>query len=123
MVLILKNKAFQKWAIGCGLLNETLLEVIHEIEAGLYDANLGGYLFKKRIAIHGRGKSSGLRTIIAFKKEDRAVFLYGFAKSDKSNLTAKEESALKLLAKTYFELTRLELDVVIQCGELVEVTL
>jgi hypothetical protein len=37
------------------------------MEQGLIDADLGGGLFKKRIALPGRGKSGGARTLIATK--------------------------------------------------------
>ena len=45
---------------------------------GLIDANLGGHLVKKRVALRGRGKRAGARTIVATKFEERWVFLFGF---------------------------------------------
>jgi hypothetical protein len=38
-----------------------------EAFAGQYDADLGGYLFKKRIARQDGGKSGGYRTILGFR--------------------------------------------------------
>ena len=99
---ILKTKAFHRWAKKINLHDEHLRQAIAQIEQGLFDANLGGYLYKKRIAIGSKGKSGGLRTIIAFKKEDKAFFIYGFAKNSKGNINEEELTALKDLAKVYF---------------------
>jgi len=49
------------------------------MEQGLVDADLGGHVMKKRVALPGRGKSSGARTNIACQVEDKAFFIYGFA--------------------------------------------
>lgn len=46
-----------------------------EIAAGLTDADLGSNLYKKRIPIEGRGKSGGLRTIIASRFNGRWFIL------------------------------------------------
>lgn len=58
---------------------------------GLIDANLGGALFKKRIARNGQGKRGGFRTIVAKPEFDTWLFLYGFAKSDLGNISAAKE--------------------------------
>lgn len=64
---VFKNKAFAKWAVKEGLNDETLLSAIREIDNGLVDADLGGHIVKKRVALHGRGKSGGVRTLLAYK--------------------------------------------------------
>jgi hypothetical protein len=53
---------------------------------GLIDADLGGGLIKQRIARAGKGRSGGYRTIIAYRRAGRAVFLLGFAKSERDNI-------------------------------------
>ena len=72
--------AFQKWAAKERLTRAMLIAAVAEMERGLIDAELGGFVCKKRIALPGRGKSAGARTLIAFKSEDRAIFMYGFTK-------------------------------------------
>ena len=62
---------------------------VAEIGQGLMDANLGGYVVKKRVALGGRGKSGGVRTLLAFKIRDKAFFLYGFAKTSKATSPIK----------------------------------
>jgi hypothetical protein len=58
-----------------------LAEAIARAERGMVDAALGGGLIKQRVARQGQGKSGGWRTLIAYRKGDRAVFLFGFART------------------------------------------
>lgn len=60
---IFKNKWFERWARKEGVLDESLLNVAAEIFTGKVDADLGGYLFKKRLPLKGMGKSGGYRVI------------------------------------------------------------
>jgi hypothetical protein len=78
--------------------DDDLCNAAREMAEGLYEADLGGGLFKKRIARSGQGKSGGFRTMIASNRKDRWVFLYGFAKNERSNISGKEREALRKLA-------------------------
>jgi len=49
---------------------------------------LGGGLIKQRTARPDQGKSGGYRTMIAYRRGDRAVFLFDFARSERANLDA-----------------------------------
>lgn len=82
-----------------GLNNLSLCNAVNEMAAGLYDADLGGGLFKKRIAKSGKGKSGGFRTLVATNNEDRWFFIFGFSKNERSNIDKDEEEALKMLSK------------------------
>ncbi len=93
-----------------------------ELAAGLFDAKLGGQVYKKRVGLNGRGKRGGARTLIAFRVEDRAVFLYGFAKNTRDNIGPAELKALRLLAKQYFGYTEAALKKIILAGEMFEVS-
>ena len=53
---VFKNKWFQKWAAKEGMSDEVLLVAVEEMEDGLIDAELGGHVVKKRVALPGRGK-------------------------------------------------------------------
>ncbi len=46
----------------------------------------------------GGVKSGGFRTIIVFRAGDHSVFVHGFAKSDKANVSVKELKVLRQLA-------------------------
>jgi len=74
-----------------------LQAAVEEMGQGLIDANLGGHVSKKRVGIDGRGKRSGLRTLLAFRMGERAFFVFGFAKSKRANVSDKELVVLKLL--------------------------
>ena len=46
----------------------------------------------------GQGRSGGFRTLIAYRRTHRAVFLHGFAKNAQDNLDDDELEALKAAA-------------------------
>jgi hypothetical protein len=118
---IFKTKAFCKWAEDEGLPDELLKLAVNEIEQGLVDAKLGGNLYKKRIATSSKGKSGGFRTLLAFKMDETAFFLYGFTKRQRANVSGKELKALKLLAREMFGLNDYQLKLAVDVGELIEV--
>lgn len=105
------QKQFDKWAEG-DLTDDVLMQAAKEAFAGQVDGDLGGFLFKKRIARAGGGKSGGFRTVLCFRKanSERIFFLHGFPKNEKGNISLKEEKALKLLAKALVDLTDTQLD-------------
>ena len=106
------QKQFDKWATEGDLTDDVLIQAAKEAFAGQVDGDLGGFLFKKRIARAGGGKSGGFRTIICFRKanSERIFFLHGFPKNEKDNISLREEKALKLLAKALVDLTNAQLD-------------
>jgi hypothetical protein len=92
------TRAFSRLEVAGELSDEDLIKAAAEMNDGLWDANLGGQVYKKRVALAGRGKSGGARTLVAFKRDDQAFFMYGFAKNQRSNIRAKEKLALKRMA-------------------------
>lgn len=98
-----------------------MLQAITEMNKGMYDANLGGSVYKKRIAYGGKGKRGGARTILAFRAHTKAFFIYGFAKNEIDNISTKDEDALKILAKVYLNLTEIEIETALSKNELIEV--
>ena len=94
----LSTKWFKKWAKKMKLSNQSLLDSINDLETGLSTTNLGSRLFKARVKSQHSGKSSSYRTLIVFKTGDRAIFLYGFRKNEKSNITKSELQYFKKLA-------------------------
>ncbi len=110
MTRIFLTKKFDKWAKDEGLTDQQLKASVAEMDEGLHDANLGGSIFKKRIGINGQSKRSSLRTIIAFKVNDRAFFVYGFPKSAMDNISKQEKAALKEQAKVLFSMDEEKID-------------
>jgi hypothetical protein len=90
---VLKDFEFHRWAEGEGLTDAKLRQAALEIENGLVNARLGGFLVKKRVRAAGRGKRGGYRTIVAHRQGDRLVFLHGFDKNEKDNISSREQEA------------------------------
>lgn len=118
---IFKNKAFSQWAAKEDLDNAALRAAVDEMRRGLIDADLGGHVVKKRVAVGGRGKSGGVRTLLAYKVDDKAFFVYGFAKNARANISANELKALKRLAKELLGYNDKALTEAIKHGALFEV--
>ena len=116
-----KTKAFARWAAGEGLGDEALAVAVAEMERGLIDARLGGQVVKKRVALAGRGKRGGARTLVAFRAAERAIFVYGFAKSERANINDLELKALRLLAKELLNYSVASLSKAMKAGQLIEI--
>jgi len=61
---VFKTKTFDRWAKKV-IPDKVLCAAAREIEQGLFEAELGQGICKKRIAIPGQGKSSSSRTLVA----------------------------------------------------------
>ncbi len=118
---VLKRKDFAPWQAGERLPDDALCNAVKEMENGLIDADLGGFLYKKRVARSGGGKSGGYRTILSARIGKRYVFLHGFAKKDKANIAQDEKKALQFAGKVFLDLSPAELTNVLRAGLLVEV--
>lgn len=56
MKRILKTRTFNRWLRKTLLTDTALLKAIDEMEQGLVDADLGGNIYKKRVALPGARK-------------------------------------------------------------------
>lgn len=101
--------------------DKALCDAVTEMMQGLVDADLGGHVLKKRVALGGKGKRGGARTIVATNKGSRWFFVFAFAKNNKANISAKELAALKDLAGFLLGRTDSELDKAVVEEELVEI--
>ena len=102
---VYQTKEFAKFARKADLGNAELLEAAKAVASGLSDADLGGGVFKQRIA-----------------REGHSFFVHGFAKNEKANITPKELKALKKLATTFLSLDAEALEKASAAGEIAEVT-
>ena len=121
MKRILKTRTFNRWLRKTLLTDTALLKAIDEMEQGLVDADLGGNIYKKRVALPGRGKSGSTRTLIATNRQDRWFFMFGFEKNDKENITQAELAYLQEVAQIFLGYSSDELQLAIDKGELLEV--
>jgi hypothetical protein len=118
---VFKTRYFTRFARQESILDETLARAIRDAESGLIAAELGGGLIKLRVARQGRGKRGGYRTLIAYDRGRRAVFLLGFAKNERENIEPKQLADLKAAAAGILSQSDHALDVQIEEGRLQEV--
>lgn len=120
-VRIPKDLEFDDWADDYDVTDAMLCTAAREIEAGLIDARLGGFLLKKRVAAPGRGKRGSYRTIVGYRQADRLIFIYGFAKNETDNITRKEKEALRKLCDIYMRADDKTLAEMIEKRQILEV--
>lgn len=101
--------------------DQALASAVAEIASGLVDADLGGDIVKKRVALPRQGKRGGARTIVATRMSNRWIFLYGFKKNERPNIGKDELRALQEVANDLLKLDAEQLEIAILKGELTEV--
>ena len=88
---------------------------------GLIDADLGGYIIKQRIGRKGQGRSSGYRVLIAARLKKRYVFMDGFAKNEKSNISDDELMVLKVYGSAWLNADEKIIESALKTDKLIEV--
>lgn len=97
MVRLFKTKPFARFARKERITDAMLCKAMAKAMKKP-DADLGGGVLKQRIARPHEGESGGYRSIILFRKGDRAFFVYGFAKNVRDNIDIDELTAFRRLA-------------------------
>ena len=118
---VFKNKWFDRFANKEGITEEELCKAVRDAEEGLVDADLGSGVIKQRLARKGQGKSGGYRSIVLFRRAERAFFVYGFAKSDQDNIRQNELQAFRKLASEMLALDDKALAAAVSNGTITEV--
>lgn len=121
MKFVLKTRDFHRWMRKTQLDDQALMGAIEEMVNGLVDVDLGGNLYKKRIALPGRGKSGSTRTIIATNRDNRWFFLAGFEKNERDNITKSELAYLQGAAQIFLGFSDADLQSAMAIGEFLEV--
>jgi hypothetical protein len=117
----MRIKWFAKFAKKEGIGGDALVQAATAADTGKIDADLGGGVIKQRIARPGEGKSGGYRTIILYRKGDKAFFVFGFAKNELDNISRDDLRAFKKLAKVMLSLSDTDLLILLKRKELEEV--
>lgn len=68
-----------------------------------------------------RVRSGGFRTIIYYRRENRSVFVYGFAKNQRDNLSSDELKAFKAVADVVLNYTDEEMQRAVDAKQFIEV--
>lgn len=104
------------------ILAETLNEFLGMGKEHQQKYSLGANLYKLRLSTkEGRGKSGGSRSILAFKKDSKIIWLHLFSKNEKGNVTTNELKKLKELSNIVLELSDEQIRKLLNLGELYEV--
>jgi hypothetical protein len=118
---VFKTRHFNRWMRKSELTDQALCLAVAEMAAGLIDAELGGDVVKKRVALPGRGKRAGARTLVATRRGNRWFFVFGFEKNENANVTPTELEALQVLATELLSLTGKQLDSALEDATLLEI--
>lgn len=118
---VFKTHTFTRSMKKAGLTDAALCAAVEEMSQGLIDADLGGDVVKKRVALSGQGKRGGARTIVATKMAGRWFFLYGFSKSERSNIDKDELRVLQEVAKELLGFNDRQLAIALAAGEILEI--
>jgi len=115
---VFASKPFMRFARRFGVGDEALWETVN----GVFDADLGGGLFKFRLARQGEGSSGGARALIAMKVGQRAVLMFGFEKKDQANIRPDELRAYRKAAGIYLSLSEDEIGRIVKQKVLSEIS-
>lgn len=69
-----------------------------------------------------QGKRGSTRTLLATNRNDIWVFVFGFEKNERANISTNELEALKLLADDLLALTEAQIFEAVNKGSLLEVS-
>ena len=96
---VFKSKEFARFARKNVIADAQLCQVVDDIHAGRIDADLGGSVYKQRVARTGEGKSGGFRTILLLRWKEVCIFIFGYAKKDQANITFADVAIYREIAK------------------------
>lgn len=116
-----RTRTFTRWMRKAVLSDDALCNAVTEMARGLIDADLGGHLVKKRVALSGQGKRGGARTLVATKMGRHWFFVYGFNKNERSNIDQSELKVFQELAKDLLGFTDQQLLSAQAAGQIVEI--
>jgi len=119
---VFKNAWFVRFARKEKISVEAILDAVDRAEKGLIDANLGGGVIKQRIARAGEGKSGGFRSVVLYRKGEKAFFVFGFSKNAQDNIRDDEQDQFKRAAKEVLALSDEQIRRLIENGQFEEVS-
>jgi len=119
---VFKTRYFAKWSRKAGVPDLSLCTAVEEMERGLIDADLGGNLYKKRVALRGKGKRGGARLIVATRLAGIWIFIDAFAKNEKADLTSEQLLKLQEAARELLSQSVADLEIAARGGALEELS-
>jgi hypothetical protein len=113
-IAVYKTKPFARFAKKARIADSDLWHAAQNADLGMIDA--GGGVIKQRIARRGEGKSGGSRSIIVLRRDDRAVYVFGFEKKDMANISSNDLLAFRRYASTYLGFSIGEMNRLVEDG-------
>ena len=111
-----ETRWFKKWSEKKGLMDDDLRDALERTIKGSGVVDLGGNVYKIRIAKSGQGRSGGFRTILIYKKGKRSLFIYGFEKNDQDNIDKGTLTDYKKYATTFLDYTENDINRLVDNG-------
>jgi len=117
MPRVFATKPFMRFARRFRIANVELWRAVNQD----YDADLGGGVFKFRLARRGEGARSGARVIVAMRVGQRIVLMHGFEKKDQTNINANELHAFRKASHVYLGYTEEQMTAIVRAKSLSEI--
>ena len=116
-----KTRPFARIAKKAGITDAALKSSVEEMRKGIIHADLGGNVYKQRVAVPGQGKRGGSRVIVATNLQDRWIFVHCYLKKNQNDIAPDEEIAFKELARVYLSLSWNAIETAVKRGILEEI--
>ena len=113
-----KTRPFSRLARKAGVTDDALKDAVEEMRKGIIHADLGGSVYKQRVALLGRGKRAGSRVIVVANLLDRWIFVHCYLKGNKADISPDEAYAFKEFARIYLDLSREKILTAVERGVL-----
>lgn len=121
MSRVFRTRSFNRSTRRSSLTDRALCRAVVEMRQGLIDADIGGGLLKKRVALPGRGKRGSARVIVATRVGRYWFLLFCYEKNARATISSAERDALQLYASEFLRMSPEQLDRAVICGELQEI--
>jgi hypothetical protein len=101
--------------------DSSLCDAVARAERGLVGADLGSGIIKQRVPRTGQGRSGGYRVLLVYRSGNMAVFLYGFAKNERDNVTDDDLRTLREIGSAWLKVKDNALEQAVEKGILKEI--
>ena len=101
--------------------DQKFIEAAQRARDGMAYADLGGGVYKERIARKGQGRSRGFRTVLCLRQDGDALFFAIFAKKRKENLNDEELKAALRIAAEFRAFSEQDIRAAIAAGKFREI--
>jgi hypothetical protein len=116
-----KTNYFMRYAITQHITDAELWDAFTRFADPMLDFHLGGGLIRHRLARPSRWRPLGFCSILSYRANNCALFLYGFPRDRPDELAHRDLVAYRHIAEVFFELNTEAIDILITKGKFSEV--